>query len=71
MFQLEVLIFELVPVNALAPGTIVIGEVTSLAHETGNYPVETAALVAKALLVCAQGAEVLGSLRDHISTKLQ
>ena len=71
MFQLKVLIFELGSVNALASGTIVIGEVTSLAHEAGNYPVETAAFVAKALFVCAQDTEVLGSLWDNISTKLQ
>lgn len=58
VLQGEVLISKLLTIDALATSAILTCEVTSLAHETGDDTVEGAALVTKALLVCAQGTEV-------------
>ena len=71
MLQLEVLICKLLAVDAPATSSIVLGEVTSLAHEVRDDPVESAALESEALLACAQGTEVLGCLWNHISTQLK
>jgi hypothetical protein len=48
----------------------VVGEVSALQHELGNHAVEDAALVAVALLSCAQRTEVLGSARN-VSEELE
>ena len=40
MFQDKVLILELLAEDTLATSTVMIGEITTLAHEPGNYPVE-------------------------------
>jgi hypothetical protein len=55
----EVLIGEFGTIDRLATRSIVVGEVTTLAHELGNHAVERGTLVAEALLARAQGAEVL------------
>lgn len=59
MFEDKVFIVKLLPVDGLAPGAVVVGEVTALAHELRDDAVEAAALEAKALLVGAQAAEIL------------
>ena len=41
MLQLEVLILELVAIDGLATSAIVVGEVTTLAHELGDDAVES------------------------------
>ena len=69
MLQAEVLVLELVAVDGLATSSVVVGEVTTLAHETGDNPVEGGSLVAESLLASAQGTEVLGSLRINIKIK--
>ena len=71
MLQLEVLILEFVSVDALTTSAIVVGEVTTLTHEVGDYPVEGGTFVTEALLSSAQGSEVLGRLWNHIRTQLQ
>jgi len=40
VLQLEVFVSKLFPVDALAAGAVVIGEVATLAHEAGNDTVE-------------------------------
>ncbi len=40
VLQGEVLVLELVAVDALASGSVVVGEVTALAHEVGDHPVK-------------------------------
>ncbi len=70
VFELEVLVGELLPVDALAAGTVVVREVASLQHELRDHAVETAPLVAEALLAGAQRAEVLRRLRHHIRAEL-
>ena len=59
MLQLEVLVSELLSVDALAAGAIAFCEVTTLTHEVSDDTVEGGTLVAEALLPSAQGTEVL------------
>lgn len=63
VLQLEVLIRELVAVDALAASAIALGEVTALDHELLDDTVEVGALIAVALLAGSKGTEVLSSLR--------
>lgn len=71
MLQLEVLIFELVAIDGFATSAIVVGKVTSLAHELGDNAVESGSLVAESPLAGAESAEVFGCPRHDISTQLQ
>uniref|UniRef100_A0A8B9GAU3 Uncharacterized protein n=1 Tax=Amazona collaria TaxID=241587 RepID=A0A8B9GAU3_9PSIT len=59
VFQNEVFIIELLPIDGFAPGAVVVGEVASLAHELGDDAVEAAPFEAKAFLVGAEAAEIL------------
>lgn len=62
VLQLEVLVGELVAVNAFSASTIALRKVTTLNHEVLDNAVEGRALVAKALLAGSQSSEVLGGL---------
>lgn len=53
VLQDKVLIVELAAVDGLAPGAIVVGEVTSLTHKLGDDAMKAAALVAKTFLMGA------------------
>ena len=70
MLQGEVLILELVAVDGLSTSAVVVGEVTTLAHEVGDDAMEGGGLVAEALLAGAESTEVLGGLGDHVSAEL-
>lgn len=70
MLQGEVLILELVAIDGFATSAIVIGEITTLAHEVWNHAVECWVFVAETLLAGAQGTEVFACLWYHISTEL-
>ena len=59
MFEDKVFIIELPAVDGLATGAVVVGEVASLAHKLRDDAMKAASLIAKALLVCAQTAEIL------------
>lgn len=71
VLQREVLILELVAVDGLASSAVVVGEVSALAHEVRDDAVEDRSLVAESLLAGAQGAEVLGRLRDDVAAQLK
>lgn len=71
VLQLEVLIRKLLSIDALATSSITSGEVTTLAHETWNDAMETAALKSKALLTSTEGSEIFSRLGDNISSQLE
>merc|ERR1712022_82837 len=66
VLQCEVLVLKLGAVDGLAAGTVVVGEVATLAHEVGDDAVEGGALEAEALLASAEGTEVLRGLGDDV-----
>lgn len=70
VLQGEVLVLELVAVDRLATGAVVVLEVATLAHEVRDHAVEDRAFVAETLLAGAERAEVLARLRDDIGTQL-
>ena len=75
----EVLVFELLTVNRLAPCAVAVGEVPALAHELGDDAVERRALVVQRhilgrrlpLLARTQRAEVLTRARRHVIPQLK
>ena len=50
VLQLEIFILKLATIDRFSSSAVVIGEISSLAHEVGNDTMERAALIAKALL---------------------
>jgi len=70
VLQGEVLVFELVSVDGLSTSSVVVGEVSSLAHEVRDDTVEGGSLVTEPLLSSAQSAEVLCGLGNHIRSQL-
>lgn len=66
----EVFVGELGPVNGFPARSVVVGEVTALAHESGNDAVKGRAFEAKARFAGAQLTKVLGRLGDDIGTEL-
>lgn len=70
MLQLEVLVGELLAIDALAAGAVVVREVAALQHEVGDNAMERAAFVAEPLLHCAQREEIVRRLWHHVFAKL-
>lgn len=68
--QDEVLILELVAVDGLASGAVVVLEIATLAHEVRNHTVEGGILVAEALLSGAESTEVFACLWSYICAQL-
>lgn len=68
MREPDLLIGELLSVDTLSSGAIMIGEVTALSHESFDNSVENALLVAivVAFFHCTKLSEVLCSLRDFL-----
>jgi len=67
----EVLVAKFFAVDGLAAGTVLSGEVTALAHETGDHSMEGRAFVSEAFLTSAQSSEVLDSLWHSIVVHLK
>jgi len=65
----EVFVGEFVAVDGLASGAVTSGEVTTLAHESGNDAMESGFLVAEALLAGAESAEVLARLGADVGVE--
>jgi len=57
-------------ISELTSSSVSGSEVSSLAHEVGDDPVEGRSLEPVALLSSAQGTEVLSGLGDNIRTQL-
>ena len=53
----------------LSTSSVVVGEVTSLAHELRNDTVEGGTLVSESLFSGAQGTKVFGSLGNNIGAE--
>mmetsp|Transcript_92423 Transcript_92423/g.198126 ORF Transcript_92423/g.198126 Transcript_92423/m.198126 type:complete len:311 (+) Transcript_92423:168-1100(+) len=70
VLEIKVLILELGAVDGFSSCAIVVGEVTSLAHEVWDHAVEDAAFVPVTLLAGAERSEVLAGLRDLVKTEL-
>lgn len=72
MLQLEVLILKLVAVDGLATSAIVVGEISTLAHELRDDTMESGSLVGHSILFAgAQSTEILGCAGNHIGTELK
>jgi len=70
VLELKVLVLELVAVDGLAPSSVVVGEVTALAHKVGDHAVESGSLVSHSLLTSAKSTEIFSGLGDHIRSQL-
>lgn len=66
MLQGEVFILEFIAVNGFSTSAIVIGEITTLAHEIWNHAVECGVFVAETLLAGAQSTEIFASFRHYV-----
>lgn len=71
MSQLEVLVFKSGAVDRFAAGAVMVGEITTLAHEIRYDPVEAASLVTEASLSGAEGAEILRRLGNNVLPQLK
>lgn len=65
----EVLVVELGAVDGLASGTVVVGEVSALAHEVRDDAVEGGVLEAETFLARAERPEVFGCPGDHVGAQ--
>merc|ERR1719244_414848 len=70
VLQLEILVLKLGAIDRLATRAISSSEVTSLAHEVGNHPVERRSLESEPLLAGTQCTKVFRSLRNHVFSQL-
>jgi hypothetical protein len=76
--QLEILVWELMPVNTFTACAIEVGEVSALHHEILDHSVENGVLVGQKLashltsakLPSAELAEILSSARDNVFEEL-
>ncbi len=71
VLELEILIGKFFTVDALAAGSVVVGEVASLKHELGDYTVETRSFVTKAFLFGAKEPEIARSFGHHVIEKFE
>ena len=63
MLEAEVFILKLVSIDGLAFGSVVVSEITTLAHESWDDSVEGGSLVSESFLSSTESPEVLSSLR--------
>jgi len=76
VFNIEVLICELLAINGFAASAVSAGEITTLQHEVWNYTVEfgssiTIVLTGGGVLASAELTEILGSSGDDIIIELE
>lgn len=71
MFQREVFVVESCAIDWLSTSAIMIGEITTLAHEIWDHPMEAASFVAEALLTSTEGSEIFCCLWHDIASQLK
>jgi hypothetical protein len=71
VLELEVFVCKLFTVDALAAGSVVVGEVTPLKHEPWDNAVKTRSFVAEAFLFRAQEPEVARSFWHNVVKKFE
>ena len=67
MLELKIFIGKLVPVDGFPAGTIVIGEIPSLAHKARDHTVEGGTREPESLFPSAESTKVLGGLGDNVA----
>ena len=65
----EIFLLGITYIDGLSASTIVVGEISSLAHEFGNHTVEARSGISESLLTGAESTEVFGSPRHNIGTQ--
>jgi len=71
VLQCKVLIFKFVSVDGFSSSAIMVGEVTTLAHEVGNDTMEYASFIPKTFFTSAQSTEVFSCFWYYITTELK
>ena len=71
VFQCKVLIIKSCTIDGPSTSAIVVGEVTSLAHEVWNHSMETASFITKAPLTSAKNSKILCCFGDNITPQLK
>ena len=66
VLESKVLVGKLVSVDRFSTGSVVVGEVSSLAHKSRDDTVERGSSVAESLFSGAKSTEVLSCLGDNI-----
>lgn len=66
MLQDKVFIIKFLPIDRFASCAVMVGEVSSLAHELGDDAMEAAPLKTKPVFMSAQTAEVLYNLKQVV-----
>jgi hypothetical protein len=67
VLELKIFIGKLVPVDGFPAGTIVIGEIPSLAHKARDHTVEGGTREPESLFPSAESTKVLGGLGDNVA----
>jgi len=70
MGKLEVLVLKPSTIDGFTTSTVMVGKITTLAHEVRNHPVEAAALVTETHFTGAKGTEILRRFRYNIVPQL-
>lgn len=71
MSKSKVFISKLGSIDGFASGAVVIGEVTTLAHEVRDDTMEDATFVTITFFTGAQGSEILGCFRYYVFSQLK
>ena len=67
MYEVKILVRELLAVDRLAARAVFVGKIAALAHEAGNNAVEGRPLVAEPFFTGAQLFKVLAGLRRRVA----
>ena len=70
MLQDEILIIKFLAIDALATGTIMVYEVTTLAHKSQSYSVKAGTFITKSFLPSAQNTKVFCCLWNFVCKQL-